>query len=131
MSSKSLFITGGSGYIGSQVISTFLSAGYTVTALSRSDESAAHLRSLGATPVSGDLKSHDVLTAEAAKADVVVAIADAIAREFGKMLPAERFAINNAATKALAEGLKGSGKPLILTSGTAYAKTDPNGEVSR
>jgi nucleoside-diphosphate-sugar epimerase len=62
MVTKTLFITGGSGYIGSQVISTFLSAGYTVTALARSDESAAHLRSLGATPVSGDLKTLSVLT---------------------------------------------------------------------
>jgi nucleoside-diphosphate-sugar epimerase len=128
MSSKSLFITGGSGYIGSTVIETALAQGYTITALSRSEQSDDHIRSIGATPVRGDLKTHDVLTAEAAKADVVINIADSIAREFGKMLPDERFAINNSATKALAQGLKGSGKPLILTSGTLYARSDPEGK---
>jgi len=128
MSTKTLFITGGSGFVGSTVIETALAQGYAVTALSRTESSDDYIRSLGATPVRGDLKTHDVLTAEASKADVVINIADSIAREFGKMLPEERFAINNGATKALAEGLKGSGKPLILTSGTLYARADPEGK---
>ncbi|KAF2684706.1 putative NAD dependent epimerase/dehydratase [Lentithecium fluviatile CBS 122367] len=128
MSPKTLFITGGSGYIGTTVIQTFLAAGYTIRALSRSDDSDTHLRSLGVTPVRGDLKSLNLLTQEASTASVVVNIADSIAREFGKILPKERFRINNAAIAALAVGMKGSGNPLILTSGSLYAKPHPQGE---
>jgi nucleoside-diphosphate-sugar epimerase len=132
MSTKSLFITGGSGYIGSTVIKEALAQGYTVTALSRRESSDDHLRFLGATPVRGDLKAHDVLTREASKASVVINIADSISDSFasdsGKMPPEDRFRVNNGGIAALAEGLKGSGKPLILTSGSLTAMTDPDGK---
>lgn len=64
-----------------------------------------------------------MLTREAAKASVIMNIADSIADP-----AAARFVTNNAAVFALAKGIKGSGKPLILTSGALYAAADPDGK---
>ncbi|KAF2644258.1 putative NAD dependent epimerase/dehydratase [Massarina eburnea CBS 473.64] len=127
MSSPKLFITGGSGYIGSVVIEYALADGYIVTALSRAEPSDAKLQKLGATPVRGDLESFDVLESEAAKADVVINMADSMASDHTLSMD-ERFAINNGAIAALAAGLKGSGKPLIFTGGSLQAAADPRGK---
>ncbi|KAJ4301178.1 hypothetical protein N0V90_003268 [Kalmusia sp. IMI 367209] len=127
MSKQTIFITGGSGYIGSVVIETALAQGYAVNALSRSESSDAKLRTLGANPVRGDIKSLEVLTREASQADIVINIADAIAGNYG-ISHEERFAINFAAYDALAEGLKGTGKPLVVTSGALNAAPHPDGE---
>lgn len=59
---KTIFITGGSGYIGSTVIEFAIRDGYEVIALSRAESSDDHLKRLGAIPIRGDLSTHDVLT---------------------------------------------------------------------
>lgn len=123
---KTIFMTGGSGYIGSTLITAALSHGYTITALSRTPASDSTLLSLGATPIRGSLTTLPILTAQAALADIVISIADSIASDYS-ISKAERFRINNAANDALAEGLKGSGKPLILTGGSLHAAADPEG----
>lgn len=123
---KSLFLTGGTGYIGSALVARALASGYTVTALSRSSTSDSRLLSLGATPIRGDLTTLPVLTAAARAADVVVSIADAIAGDFS-ISTAERFRINDAANDALALGMEGSGKPLVLTGGSLYAAAREDG----
>jgi len=46
-----VFITGGSGLIGSAVIAELLGNGHTVLALARSDSSAAALQDAGAEPL--------------------------------------------------------------------------------
>lgn len=51
-----IFITGGTGYIGSAIVRVLVEAGHSVTGLVRSLEKAAALRGLGGTPVHGDLK---------------------------------------------------------------------------
>ncbi|NIT55750.1 MAG: NmrA family NAD(P)-binding protein, partial [Aliifodinibius sp.] len=45
---KTVFVTGGSGYIGRNLIRGLISAGFSVRALARSDASAAMVKSLGA-----------------------------------------------------------------------------------
>ncbi|KZM22238.1 uncharacterized protein EKO05_0011346 [Ascochyta rabiei] len=124
--SQSLFITGGSGYIGSTLISHAAASGYTITALSRTPESDAKLSSLGAVPIRGDLSTLDVLTREASRADVVISIADSLASDYS-ISKEERFRVNDAANDALAQGLEGSGKPLLLTGGSLSAAADPEG----
>ena len=94
MSHPSIFITGGSGYIGSRIVEFAIADGYAVTALSRSEASDTKLSDLGATPVRGDLTTLDVLTREAAKADVVISMADSIAGNYG-MSQDERIRINS------------------------------------
>jgi nucleoside-diphosphate-sugar epimerase len=127
MAQQRLFLTGASGYIGSTVAEYAIAQGYTVRGLSRTESSDQKIRKFGATPVRGDLSTHDVLTREASEADIVINIADAMAGNFA-MKPEERVRINNAALDALARGLKGSGKGLVCTSGTLFVAADPEGK---
>ncbi|KAF3036854.1 hypothetical protein E8E12_008093 [Didymella heteroderae] len=126
---KAIFITGGSGYIGRTLIALALSRGYTVTALSRTPSSDTTLSSLGARPIRGDLSTLSILTERAAQADIVISIADALASDHS-MSRTERFRINDAANNALAEGLKGTGKALVLTGGSLHAAALPNHELT-
>ncbi|KAF1849813.1 putative NAD dependent epimerase/dehydratase [Cucurbitaria berberidis CBS 394.84] len=124
---QTIFITGASGYIGTVLTSHCIASGYTVRALSRSSDSDTKLLSLGAIPTRGGLASHDVLTREASSVDMVIALADALAGNYGNMTMEERSEINNAAIAALAAGMEGSGKPLVVTSGTLQVADDPQG----
>ncbi|KAF3051172.1 hypothetical protein E8E11_010813 [Didymella keratinophila] len=126
---KTIFITGGSGYVGRTLIALALSRGYTVHALSRSPRSDTILLSLGATPIRGDLTSLPTLTTSASQADIVISIADSLSSDYS--LPrSERFRINNAANNALAEGLAGTGKALVTTGGSLHAAALPNHEMT-
>jgi nucleoside-diphosphate-sugar epimerase len=124
---STLFITGASGYIGTVLTSLATSHGHTVRALSRSVASDEKLNSLGATPVRGDLSTHDVLTHEAANADVTINIADSIAGQIGKITHEERFRVNDEALEALAKGIEGTNKKLVLTSGSLFTGANPEG----
>lgn len=56
------FVTGGSGFVGRELISTLVARGHTVRALARSDKSAAAVKAVGAEPVKGDLDSVEAMT---------------------------------------------------------------------
>lgn len=70
--SSSVFILGGSGFIGQATVTAAVSAGHTVLALARSDASAATLRALGATPVRGDATAPADWASELALVDTVI-----------------------------------------------------------
>ncbi|MBV8758414.1 MAG: NAD-dependent epimerase/dehydratase family protein [Deltaproteobacteria bacterium] len=53
---KRAFVTGGSGFLGGRLIPALRARGIEVSALARSDSSAAAVAALGATPVRGDLE---------------------------------------------------------------------------
>ena len=52
---STVFVTGGSGFIGGRLIERLRSEGHTVKALARSEAAAARVRERGAEPVSGEL----------------------------------------------------------------------------
>ena len=56
-----VFVTGGSGFVGGQLIRRLVADGVRVRALARSDEAAATLDALGAEPILGDLSDTGAL----------------------------------------------------------------------
>jgi nucleoside-diphosphate-sugar epimerase len=67
-----IFLTGGTGYIGSAVLDALVRAGHRVDALVRNTEKAAQVHARGAHPVMGDLANAASYSYAAAAADGVV-----------------------------------------------------------
>jgi nucleoside-diphosphate-sugar epimerase len=67
-----VFVSGGTGYIGSEVVKALAQAGHEVTALVRSPEKAARIKSLGARPHVGDYKNLASFKAAALASDAVI-----------------------------------------------------------
>lgn len=68
----SIFLTGGSGFIGSAVLSRLTSTGRKVRALARSDASAAAIEAAGGVAVRGEITDVDLLAREAAASEGVI-----------------------------------------------------------
>src|SRR5689334_13748076 len=116
-SSMRVFVTGGTGLIGSAVVAELLGNGHTVLALARSDASAQAASAAGAEPIRGALADLDVLRAGAAQADGVLHLA--FANDFtSPEALATAVAEESAALATLGEALVGSGRPFVVCSGT-------------
>lgn len=115
-----VFVTGATGFIGSAVVQELLGAGHQVLGLARSDSSAARLQALGVDIHRGDLDDLDSLRAGAAAADGV--IHTAYDHSFTDMQAA--VATDRRALEALGEGLAGSNRPLVMTSGSGVPTED-------
>jgi nucleoside-diphosphate-sugar epimerase len=114
-----VFITGGTGTIGSAVVTELLGNGHTVLALARSDASAEVLESAGAKVLRGDLADLDVLRSGAAQSDGVISLA--FGRDFGSPdALARAIAEESAALSALGQELLGSDRPIVTVSGTPW-----------
>ena len=88
-----VFVTGGTGYIGSAVVTELVKATHQVTGLARSEEKESELEDLGATPVRGDLRNVASFTDLAAEHDTIIHIGF------------ERSPAGYAADRAVMEGL--------------------------
>ena len=109
-----VFVAGGTGHSGPYIISELVAAGHKVTALARSDESAARVTALGAKARRGSLDDLDGLKAAAASSDGIIHVAhrqdllpsggiDAVAAAEGQIM------------LAYGEALEGTGKPLVVS----------------
>ena len=72
-----VFITGASGYIGGSLAAVLQKEGHRVRGLTRSEPVAKQLTTLGIEPVIGELDDAQLLTHEAAEADLVINTANA------------------------------------------------------
>src|SRR4051794_40231123 len=114
-----VFVTGGTGTIGSAVVAELLRNGHTVLALARSDASAQALKAAGAAVLRGDLADLDVLRAGAAQSDGVISLA--FSRDYGSADALTRgIAEERAALATVGESLVGSDRPIVAVSGTPW-----------
>jgi len=114
-----VFVTGGTGTIGSAVVPELLAHGHGVLALARSEDSARALSDAGAEPLRGALSDLDVLRAGAEQADGVISLAFGSDYSTAEALAAS-IAEESAAMAALGEVLIDSGRPLVTVSGTPW-----------
>jgi nucleoside-diphosphate-sugar epimerase len=114
-----VFVTGGTGTIGSAVVAELLANGHTVLALARSDRSAQALADAGAEPLRGDIADLNVLRTGAARSDGVISLAFSPGYSSAEGL-AEAIAEESAAMAALGEELIGSNRPIVTVSGTPW-----------
>ncbi|MFF9112008.1 SDR family oxidoreductase [Streptomyces sp. NPDC014805] len=125
-----VFVTGGTGLIGSAVVAELLGSGHTVLALARSDASARAVEAAGAEPLRGSLADLDTLRAGVARTDGVIHLAFANDFSSSEAL-AKGIAEEAAALEAIGEQLVGSDRPFVITSGTPFVpgrvsvETDP------
>ena len=114
-----VFITGGTGTIGSAVVAELLGNGHTVLALARSAGSAQALERAGAEVLRGDLADLDALRSGAAQCDGVISLA--FGRDYGTPdALARSIAEESAAVATLGQELVGSDRPIVTVSGTPW-----------
>src|SRR5690349_19281301 len=107
-----VFVTGGTGTIGSAVVAELLGNGHTVLALARSDASARTLKDAGAEVLRGELADLDVLRSGAAQSDGVISLA--FGRDYSSPDALTRgIAEEGAALDALARELIGTDRPIV------------------
>ncbi|WP_436532991.1 SDR family oxidoreductase [Actinoplanes sp. HUAS TT8] len=114
-----VFVTGGTGLVGSAAVAELIANGHTVLALARSDASAKSAEAAGATTVRGGLADLEVVRAGAAQADGVIHLA--FSNDFSSPEALTRaITEETAALTALGEQLIGSDRPLVTVSGTPW-----------
>ncbi len=110
-----IFMTGASGYIGGTVAASLIRAGHSIAGLARTEAAAARLRAHGIEAVRGDLSAHGIVRGAARGADAVINCANA----------EDPFVV-----AAIIEGLAGSGKAFLHTSGSSVVGDKAAGKVS-
>nr|WP_236673424.1 NAD-dependent epimerase/dehydratase family protein [Comamonas sp. JC664] len=109
-----MFLTGASGFIGGSLAHSLKARGHAIRGLVRDPAKADRLAASGIEPVLGSLDDSALLTAEARRADAVINAASSD---------------HAGCVNALLEGLRGSGKPLLHTSGSSVIGDDVRGDV--
>ncbi|WP_144142909.1 NAD-dependent epimerase/dehydratase family protein [Paraburkholderia sp. BCC1884] len=109
-----VFVTGASGFIGGSIAAHLARAGHTVRGLIRNAGQSAELQRLGIEPVIGTLDDRALLIAEAQAADAVINAASSD---------------HEGAVQALIDGLAGSGKVFLHTSGSSIVGDASGGEA--
>src|SRR5512138_3877344 len=113
-----VFVTGGTGYVGSAVVQALVRAGHQVTSTSRSEAGDRALAALGATPIRGGLGRLAPLAPRIAEHDAAIHAAI----DYGLGPPADAEAID-----ALLDGARQSGRPFAEVYTSAVWGLGPSG----
>jgi nucleoside-diphosphate-sugar epimerase len=121
-----ILVTGATGYIGGAAAKALLRSGHQVLGLARSESSAARLRATGIASASGDFLDKASLAKAVKAVDAVVSTASVAAVE----ATPHGFADDQTAVEVMLDAMRGTGKTLIFTSGSAVVGTFGRGEAS-
>ena len=116
-----VFVTGATGNIGSHVVGELIAAGHQVLGLCRSPDKEAALVAAGAEVLRGSIADPEVLKHGARQSDGVIHLA--FNHDFSRFV--QNCEDDRAVIATLGEALMGTGKPLVITSGTPIANTVP------
>jgi nucleoside-diphosphate-sugar epimerase len=114
-----VFLTGATGFIGSAIVRELHTAGHQVLGLARSDAGAETLARSGVEVHRGELSDPDSLSSGARACEGV--IHTAFIHDFGRTTIEAAAETDRRAVETLADALEGSGRPLVVTSGSAIA----------
>jgi nucleoside-diphosphate-sugar epimerase len=110
-----VFVTGATGFVGTEVVHELINSGHQVLGLARSKEAAATLASIGADAHIGSIENLDSLRSGARTSDAVIHLG--FNPDFSKFR--ESSEIDRQAIKAIGSVIAGSGKPFIVPNGIA------------
>lgn len=113
-----VFLTGATGFIGSHIVPELKAAGHDVLGMTRSDRGAEALKAAGAAVHHAALEDLDSIRAGATGADAV--IHTAFDHDFSRFV--DNCEKDRRVIGALADVLKGSDRPLIITSGVGIGE---------
>lgn len=116
-----IFVTGATGFIGSALVPNLIQAGHQVLGLCRAPEKAQALAAQGAEVLHGSMTDHALMRSAAAGSDGVIHLA--FNHDFSTFVA--NCADDAEVVTALADGLAGTGKPLVVTSGVAIGRAAP------
>jgi nucleoside-diphosphate-sugar epimerase len=108
-----VFVTGASGGIGSLLVPELITAGHEVLGLARSDASAQIVSAAGASVLRGEMTDPETLRAGAAATDAVIHVAFNHGPGLARAVGDEARAV-----ETLGAALQGTGKALLIASGT-------------
>lgn len=121
-----IFVTGATGFIGTAVSAQLIAAGYDVTGLTRSQQGAELLSASGVSPCFGDITETKSLRRGAEMCDGIIHTAfNHDFSTFAANCEMDRRVINE-----LASVLKGTQRPLLITSSVALGSAGPGIEAS-
>ncbi|KIW73694.1 hypothetical protein PV04_01792 [Phialophora macrospora] len=112
-----VFVTGATGFIGRATVEELLTHGHQVLGLARSDASAETLTRLGAQVHRGSLDDLASLSSGARAADGIIHLA--FHHDFTDYRTSAL--LDQAAIRAMGDAIAGTGKPLVVASGTLLA----------
>lgn len=117
-----VFITGGSGFVGSHIVKELSHEGYKVVALARTEASAAKLKNISSDVevLRGELTDLNILKKGARESDGVLHLG--FIHDFSNF--DECCRIDRKAVDAMLEALEGTNHPFVYTSGTLQLPID-------